>query len=270
MTVLSQSYLACLLLPAILLADASKEPKSATESKSQDDVAAVQPRQAKKDEVKKSEARPELPEKVVREADVSTILEEELREFEANPEGVKRVIRAALSLTRLNLTYLYASHDVCAGGMDCSGAIYRVLMDEKVSGVPRQSDEMCSWTEEKGTFHRTEKVAKLDEPAFEPLKPGDLLFWSRKGGAEKGRKLPVTHVMLFLGHRVRDGKPVIYGSSDGRSYEGQRRCGVSVFDFTLPKFDDPKVEFYGFGAVPGLVKEEVRQAVRAPVEKGMP
>jgi hypothetical protein len=38
---------------------------------------------------------------------------------------------------------------------------------------------------------------------------------------------------------------------------------VSVFNFTLPKADDPKVEFYGYGAVPGLVKEEIRKAEAA-------
>jgi hypothetical protein len=80
---------------------------------------------------------------------------------------------------------------------------------------------------------------------------------------EPGRKLPITHVMLYLGTRVKDGKPVIYGSSDGRSYEGQKRCGVSVFDFSLPKADDSKVEFYGYGAIPGLTKEEVRKATPA-------
>ncbi len=232
MTLLSRMLLTCLCFPVGMLADGKKE------------------------------APKKLPveEEVVKPAEVSTMLETELKEFEAQPEGVKRLIRAALALTKLKLTYRYASHEVEKGGMDCSGAVYRVLLDEKVPGVPRQSDEMCGWTQAKGTFHRTEKVTKLDDALFEHLRPGDLVFWSRKGGAEPGRKVPVTHVMLFLGHRVKDGKPVIYGSSDGRSYEGQRRCGVSVFDFTLPKAEDPRVEFYGYGAVPGLAKEEVRKA----------
>lgn len=201
-------------------------------------------------------------------AAVSTLDEKDLREFETQPEAVKCLIRAALALTRLKLTYRYASHEVSNGGMDCSGSVYRVLLDEKVPGeIPRQSDEMCAWTQSKGTFHRTEKVTKLDEAAFEHLRPGDLLFWSRKEGVEPGRKLPITHVMLYLGTRVKDGKPVIYGSSDGRSYEGQKRCGVSVFDFSLPKADDPKVEFYGYAAIPGLTKEEVRKATAAEPAK---
>lgn len=201
-------------------------------------------------------------------AAVSTLDEKELREFDTQPEAVKSLIRAALALTRLKLTYRYASHEVTQGGMDCSGSVYRVLLDEKVPGeIPRQSDEMCAWTQAKGTFHRTEQVTKLDDAAFEHLRPGDLLFWSRKGGVEPGRKLPITHVMLYLGTRVKDGKPVIYGSSDGRSYEGQKRCGVSVFDWALPKADDPKVEFYGYGAIPGLTREEVRKAKLAEPAK---
>lgn len=258
----------CFCIPAVMLAEAAKGKSpgaKAPETPQADEKKKEPPKQDAKKAAEKQPG-PEKPvpsapvEEVVKPAEVSTMLETELRDFEAQPEAVKRIIRAALALTKLKLTYRYASHEVAKGGMDCSGAVYRVLLDEKVAGAPRQSDEMCGWTQTKGMFHRTEGVLKLDDPAFESLRPGDLLFWSRKGGVEPGRKIPVTHVMLFLGHRVKDGKPVIYGSSDGRSYEGQRRCGVSVFDFSLPKAEDPRVEFYGYGAVPGLVREEVRKA----------
>lgn len=274
MVFISRLLLLFLFVPALTRAEAPFEPKKAAKpsegEKSQKKPESA-PQESKKNEEKQpspaKEAPPTAPAgEVVKPAEVSTMLETELKEFETLPEAIKKVIRAALALTRLKLTYRYASHEVAQGGMDCSGAVYRVLLDEKVPGVPRQSDEMCGWVQAKGTFHRTEKVVKIDDAAFQHLQPGDLLFWSRKGGVEPGRKIPVTHVMLFLGHRVKDGEPVIYGSSDGRSYEGQRRCGVSVFDFTLPRAEDPKVEFYGYGAVPGLVLEEVRKA-EPPVAK---
>lgn len=248
-------------------AESKAKPKVESKAKPKAESKAepkVEPKAKPKEEPK---AEPKAIEPEVKPAAVSTMDEKELRDFEAQPEGVRRVIRAALALTKLKLTYRFASHEVSQGGMDCSGAVYRVLLDEKVAGVPRQSDIMCGWTQTKGTFHRTEGVLKLDDAAFEHLKPGDLLFWSRKGGVEPGRKIPVTHVMIYLGRRVKDGKPVIYGSSDGRSYEGQRLCGVSVFDFSLPKADDPRVEFYGYGAIPGLVKEEVRKATLPTKEK---
>jgi len=50
---------------------------------------------------------------------------------------------------------------------------------------------------------------------------------------------------------------------DGRRYEGQSRCGVSVFDFELPK-PGGKATFYGYGPVPSLTKEEIRKP--APIE----
>jgi cell wall-associated NlpC family hydrolase len=139
--------------------------------------------------------------------------------------------------------------------------------------IPRSSALMCEWTQQSGTFHRTENAKSLNDDVFQALQPGDLLFWasstsesrlqpearekksaSPPEGGTPNKTPTITHVMLYLGKRVKDGRHVIYGSSDGRSYEGQKRCGVSVFDFTLPKAD-AKVVFYGFGAVP-----EVRKA----------
>lgn len=209
---------------------------------------------------------PPTAEPEVKPAAVSSMETGELADYDAQPEAVKKVIQTALGLTKRNLTYLFASHDPGKGGMDCSGAVYRVLMDEKVAGVPRQSDEMCGWVQRKGAFVRTEGVTRLEDDRFAKLAPGDLLFWSRKGGVEPGRVIPVTHVMLYLGRRASDGRPVIYGSSDGRSYAGQKRCGVSVFDFSLPKADDPKVEFYGYGSIPGVVRAlPPRTSASAPV-----
>lgn len=49
-------------------------------------------------------------------------------------------------------------------------------------------------------------------------------------------------------------KPVIFGASDGRRYEGQKRTGVSLFDFVLPKASS-QAHLYGYGPVPGLVKK---------------
>jgi hypothetical protein len=65
--------------------------------------------------------------------------------------------------------------------------------------------------------------------------------------------------MIYLGRRERDGKPVVFGASDGRTFENERRNGVSVFDFSLPKRGS-KSEFHGYGPAPGLDrKPEVLQ-----------
>ena len=45
------------------------------------------------------------------------------------------------------------------------------------------------------------------------------------------------------------------GSSDGRSYHGQKRKGVSVFDFTMPRTpaaDTQRSTFVGYARIPGL------------------
>ena len=79
------------------------------------------------------------------------------------------------------------------------------------------------------------------------------------------RDPPVTHVMVYLGKRKKDGVRLMFGSSDGRPYDGQRRNGVSVFDFKMPAArsgdaadavtaaaPDHAPDFSGYGPVPGM------------------
>ncbi len=56
---------------------------------------------------------------------------------------------------------------------------------------------------------------------------------------------------MYLGKEKKDGRLVMIGSSDGRSYRGQRQCGYGVFDFRLPA-QGSKTQFAGFGPPPGL------------------
>ncbi|MCB1208454.1 MAG: C40 family peptidase [Verrucomicrobiales bacterium] len=186
-------------------------------------------------------------------AAVSSMESKDLADFDKYPKPVQQMIEKALALTKRNLTYRFASADPANGGMDCSGTMYYLLHSVDIDAVPRQSDEICQWLIDEKLFHRTENVTSLDAAVFDNLRPGDLLFWSGTY-AHTERQLPVSHVMLYLGKRVSDGKPVAFGASDGRSYEGKRRCGVSLFDFKLPKAAD-KAEFYGYGPVPGLMKQ---------------
>lgn len=189
-------------------------------------------------------------------AEVSSISPDELVGFADYPAEVRALITRAIDLTKKNLTYRFGSSDPSLGGMDCSGTIYRLLQNHGLKNTPRQSDEMCDWVRAKSSLHRTDRVTTLDDEKLKALQPGDLIFWSGTYAASD-RKLPITHVMLYLGRRAKDKKPVIFGASDGRSYEGQRRCGVSVFDFKIPKPGD-KAALHSYGPVPGLVKEEAR------------
>ena len=142
----------------------------------------------------------------------------------------------------------HVAADPAQGGLDCSGTIYYLLKQAGHADAPRQSDEICIWVQEKSTLYCIEKADSPSHAEFVNLKPGDLLFWSGTYAATK-RKIPVTHVMLYLGKNQQTGKPVVFGASDGRSFEGLKRTGVSVFDFVLPK-PGGKTSFYGYGSIP--------------------
>jgi cell wall-associated NlpC family hydrolase len=184
-------------------------------------------------------------------AAVSSMTPEEIEGFETYEPEVQQIIRRSLELTTQNLRYQFGSADPKAGGMDCSGTMYRVLQDSGIKEVPRQSDEICRWVMRRTRLYRTEDTSTLKDKSLSALKPGDLLFWSGTYETSNPRELPISHVMLYLGKRKKDGKPVVFGASDGRTYDGQRRNGVSVFDFVMPKRDG-KAAFYGYGPVPGL------------------
>lgn len=202
----------------------------------------------------KDEAKKEMPPPAV----VSTVSIEDLSGFEKYPKQVQSLVQSALALTHLELGYLYGSHEPAKGGMDCSGTVYHVLKFQGLKDVPRQSDEMCQWVEKKTQLHLTPTATAFDHTEFADLKPGDLLFWTNT--AETKRKLPVTHVMIYLGKLKKSGKRVVFGASDGRSFAGQRRSGVSVFDFHLPKAEGT-TRFHGYGAAPGLLPVETKPVI---------
>jgi cell wall-associated NlpC family hydrolase len=187
--------------------------------------------------------------KVPQPAAVSSIDPESLVNFQFYPPQVKHLVREALALTKLNLRYSFGGSDPKEGGMDCSGTIVRLLNKVGLRGVPRQSDEICAWVQNGSLLHRTPTAQSLAHPEFAALAPGDLLFWS--GTYETGvRKIPVTHVMLYLGKQKKGGH-VAFGASDGRYFQGERRSGVSVFDLSVPK-TEAKATFYGYGLIPGV------------------
>lgn len=172
-------------------------------------------------------------------SDASTvsITSDELLEFESQPQAVKDLINAALDLTAQGLTYTYASDDPAKGGMDCSGTIYYLLKAQNIDGIPRSSHRQYRWAWKSGKFYpvfaHSAKTFELDK-----LRPGALLFWT--GTYKVDRDPAVSHVMIYLGTLKRDGRPVMAGASDGRSYAGKPRNGVSVFDFHFPLRGQPK------------------------------
>lgn len=183
----------------------------------------------------------------------ATVEPEQITEFAAQPPRIQQLIRDAIDLTRLNLTYTFGSSDPDNGGMDCSGTIYYLLHAHSFTDVPRDSSGQYLWARRGGFFPVVSKSA--DSPEFKELLPGDLMFWT--GTYENGRDIPISHVMMYLGREKGTGKRIVFGASDGRSYNGIQRWGVSVFDFKMPKADPAnaekaKVDFVGYSHIPGL------------------
>jgi len=193
---------------------------------------------------------------------VSTISIEDISGFDQYPKQIQSFVQSCLALTHLELGYLYGSSEPSKGGMNCSGAVYHVLQFQGLHDVPRQSDEMCQWVGKKTQLHLTPTATSFGSEEFDALTPGDLLFWTNTTATT--RKLPVTHVMIYLGKVKKSGKRIVFGSSDGRSFHGERRSGVSVFDFNLPRADSTS-RFYGYGPTPGLMPVEPERPVIANV-----
>jgi cell wall-associated NlpC family hydrolase len=131
--------------------------------------------------------------------------------------------------------------------MDCSGTIYYLLSQQGLSDVPRASDELYNWVEKNGKLY---KVSRNDfnSAEFSNLKPGDLLFWS--GTYATNRSSSISHVMMYLGKNNK-GERLMFGASDGRTYQGKKMWGVSVFDFKLPDGKGSS-RFIGYGCIPAL------------------
>lgn len=184
----------------------------------------------------------------------ATISPSEIRGYDGYPAKVRQIIEYGLDLTKQNLDYNYGSADPANGGMDCSGFIYHVLQQNGFSDVPRDSSQQYVWLRKAGNFHAV--LSRLEDSfELDALKPGDLLFWT--GTYKIDRDPPVTHTMIYLGREKGTNKRIMVGASDGRTYDGKQRFGVSIFDFKLskpPDGNDAKVSplFVGYGRIPGL------------------
>jgi cell wall-associated NlpC family hydrolase len=182
---------------------------------------------------------------------------DQIADYDSDPPKVRQILDAGLALTKQNLGYTYGSADPVNGGMDCSGFVYYILKQNGFPDVPRDSSQQYVWVRKGGNF---KAVVSRKEDSFEldDLKPGDLLFW--RGTYNIDRDPPITHSMIYLGRERRTNKRVMVGSSDGRTYDGKQRWGVSVFDFKMPpppKSGDAKISpaFVGYGRIPGLIED---------------
>ena len=244
-------FCCCVCAPPLLL-DAKTKKKSATDDSPlpPEPLPSASPTPSASPSTKPS---PNASPSVAPNASLST---NELADFSAQPAKVQKLIADALELTRQSLTYIYGSAEPENGGLDCSGFIYHVLKENGIDGVPRDASGQYTWVRKAENFEAV-LSRKKDSFEMEHLQPGDLLFWTNTYSTDKDP--PVTHTMLYLGKEKKSGKRVMVGASDGRSYDGLPRWGVSVFDFKANNNKKPDPQsmklapmFVGYAAIPGL------------------
>ncbi len=201
--------------------------------------------------------------------DLTQLTPEDLSGMEKLSEKRRSLIELALKTGRDNPDnhYLFGSADPKKGGFDCSGAMYYLLQKSGFT-PPRTSAGQFDWIKKSGNLTIVpEDTTSLDVSLFKKLRPGDLLFWSHTYHATDGRTNGITHVQMYLGKEKKDGWRVMVGSSDGRSYRGNRQDGYAVFDFKLPH-QGSKQKFVGFGSPPKM--NDVPPAVDEPTSKEQP
>ena len=185
----------------------------------------------------------------------ATVLPSELIEYNGELPRVRKLIESALVLTAQDLTYTYGSDDPANGGMDCSGFISYVLKKNGFSNVPRDASSQYIWLRKSGAF-RAVLSQNSDTFELDDLRPGDLLFWTGTYGT--AHDPPVTHSMIYIGTEKGTKNKIMVGASNGRSYHGKSRWGVSVFDFHLngssrtPESKPNRSIFVGYARPPGL------------------
>jgi cell wall-associated NlpC family hydrolase len=237
--------------------------QTANKEKTKEPVAPTKPETAKEKESKESGApESEAPESEApgqtaqpspspfpSPTQVSSLKPEDVRGFYNNPPEVQELLTAALELTERNLGYIYGSADPARGGMDCSGTIFYLLQKMGMSDVPRSASQQYVWVRRSDAF-RPVVSTRLDSFELDALRPGNLLFWT--GTYSANVDPPVTHTMIYLGKARSDGRPLMVGASDGRTFQGEKKFGVSVFDFVIPKANgkNPIARFIGYAEIP--------------------
>ena len=142
-------------------------------------------------------------------------------------------IGKALAFLKQHPRIPYAEGGADVAGMDCSGAIVRLLKLVDIE-APRTAHGQYEWLRNSGRLTVVPATARsADDAVFRTLRPGDLVFWAKdSSGPADGFR--VSHVHLYLGEEA-DGHRVMIGSSDGRSYRGKRLSGFGIVDYRVPK-----------------------------------
>lgn len=145
----------------------------------------------------------------------------------------RELISKSLDFLKQHPGVPYVEGGADAEGMDCSGAVVRLLGLVKIE-PPRSARGQYEWLKKSGRLTPVPAgELTADDPVFRALQPGDLVFWAKETPGT-GEGFRVSHVHMYLGKEA-DGHAVMIGSSDGRSYRGKKLSGFGIVDFRVPK-----------------------------------
>lgn len=166
------------------------------------------------------------------------------------------IVQAALKLANSGrwLHYHFGSANPAKGGLDCSGSIYYLLQSLGLR-PPRTSADQYLWLAKAGCIHQVNPLARtLKDASFEHLAPGDLIFWTGTYQPTDGRKVPISHVGIYLG-KEGDGRHIMACASRGRSYRGVRQEGFGIYDLKLPSASS-KARCVAYGSPAFFLKKQ--------------
>ena len=160
--------------------------------------------------------------------------------------SIPRFVQRCYKLAERKLDYVFGSSDPKNGGLDCSGAIQWILLQEGLAEVPRISIDQYRWLDRAGLLHQ---LYDWSSPAsvFRRLRPGDLLFWEDTFDAKRNPN--ITHVMVYLGYDDTKKKHLMFGAKSTR--KGENGASVDIFEFNWPH-QEKKGRFVAYGRIPSL------------------
>lgn len=170
--------------------------------------------------------------------------------YSFNPSG--QLVRvAAQIIVKERPVYSFGAHQPVLGRYDCSSFIKETALRAKLAPLPRDSRSQFE------LLKKTGKVWLKNDPGWQDLRPGDLIFFS--GTYRHSHANPISHVMIYAGEN---------------QMIGAQSSGVGLFDFTpvspkgSPESDCRSI--YRKSTVYAYARPNWRQIQQASTSKGKP
>jgi hypothetical protein len=113
-------------------------------------------------------------------------------------------------------------------GMDFSGAIF-YLPEHSGREPPRSARDQYLWLRKLGRLSEVSAAERTaEDPAYAAMRPGDLVFCAHSA-PDVPAEIHGSRVHLYPGKEA-DGRAIMIGSSEGRSYRHHKINGFGITD----------------------------------------